>query len=536
VTARALPIRSVTTAAYIIFAALSAFLLFYNLDGRLLWGDEAETAVLAKNTVHFGVPKTFDGRNRITLYGAGIDGNEDDLWVLSPWLQEYAAAASFKLFGFNTAAARAPFALIAWLSLILLGRVAHRIYRDHRVTLTTLLLVGTSEIFLLHARQCRYYSIAVLAQTLVAYGIYELLIHSRTAPFILTIALILQFYSNYIIALANVPLLFLVGAMLFRESPKYSLPLVSSLIATAFAAAPWILYARVWRQSAGVGHESWLSKLLVYTGEFNFHFLPLSFLLLPLIGWFALKLRRQRASAAGASPESPLIENKFQTQPTLAAFEGFLLLLLPLYVAVIALAPGVYLRYLLPVLPIACLLAAAWLFRYVRRPSIIIPLLVLQCAANIIALGTLYPLRGKHSLTLTFPRFVATLNQLYPERLQDVLIFLKKESKPNQTIFTFDPEFPLQFYTDLKIIDARLSGGALSEPWPDWILPESATALVARPRLLPKPLIPLYESITIPVHASLRYGDIPEPDLYEYRSPTNMSPFVLYKRRPTQAD
>lgn len=96
--------------------ALGAFLLFYNLDGRLLWGDEAETAVLARNITRFGLPYTDDGRNVISLYGPSIDNNADGLWTWSPWLQEYIAAASFCLFGPSTWSARIPFAGIGFLS------------------------------------------------------------------------------------------------------------------------------------------------------------------------------------------------------------------------------------------------------------------------------------------------------------------------------------------------------------------------------------------------------------------------------------
>ncbi len=51
-------------AAVLIF---SGFLLLYGLNGRLLWGDEAETAVLARNVTRFGVLRTEDGTNNITL-------------------------------------------------------------------------------------------------------------------------------------------------------------------------------------------------------------------------------------------------------------------------------------------------------------------------------------------------------------------------------------------------------------------------------------------------------------------------------------
>ena len=91
---------------YGLFLAFAFFLLFYNLDGHLLWGDEAETAVLAKNVVQFGVPRTFDGTNYILLHGR-MDENRDHVWIWSPWLQEYFAASSFVLFGSTTWAARA---------------------------------------------------------------------------------------------------------------------------------------------------------------------------------------------------------------------------------------------------------------------------------------------------------------------------------------------------------------------------------------------------------------------------------------------
>ena len=53
--------------AYGLLLGAALFLCFYRLDARLLWGDEAETATLARNVLHFGVPKTSDGLNETTL-------------------------------------------------------------------------------------------------------------------------------------------------------------------------------------------------------------------------------------------------------------------------------------------------------------------------------------------------------------------------------------------------------------------------------------------------------------------------------------
>jgi hypothetical protein len=45
---------------------LAALLIFANLDDRRLWDDEAETALLAKSTLRFGVPVAWDGVTRIS--------------------------------------------------------------------------------------------------------------------------------------------------------------------------------------------------------------------------------------------------------------------------------------------------------------------------------------------------------------------------------------------------------------------------------------------------------------------------------------
>jgi hypothetical protein len=45
---------------------VGALLIFPNLDDRYLWDDEAETALLAKNVLRFGVPVAWDGVSLIS--------------------------------------------------------------------------------------------------------------------------------------------------------------------------------------------------------------------------------------------------------------------------------------------------------------------------------------------------------------------------------------------------------------------------------------------------------------------------------------
>jgi 4-amino-4-deoxy-L-arabinose transferase-like glycosyltransferase len=222
---------------YALFLAFAFFLLFYHLDNHLLWGDEGETAVLAKNVTRFGVPRTFDGTNYILLHNQR-DENRDHVWVWSPWLQEYLAAGSFVLFGPTTWAARAPFALIGWCSLVALALVAYKIYRSHWVALASVVLLGASEVFLLHARQCRYYPISILGEILLVYGVHQLFARNRRGIWFAALALILQFYSNYIVVVANLPALFILAGMLRRQGKPAMLRVVAVLVVLMAAALP----------------------------------------------------------------------------------------------------------------------------------------------------------------------------------------------------------------------------------------------------------------------------------------------------------
>ena len=261
---------------YVAFLAFACFLLFYHLDNHLLWGDEGETAVLAKNVAQFGVPRTFDGTNYILLHGRR-DETRDHVWIWSPWLQEYLAASAFIVLGPTTWAARAPFALIGWCSLVALALIAYKIYRSHWVALASAVLLGTSEVFLLHARQCRYYSISVFAEILLVYGIHQLLAQNRRGIWLAALALVLQFYSNYIMVVANLPGL-LVLAWMLRKQGKSAVLGVSAVPGILFVAAlPWLVYAHPWGQTSVAGGENYFRKAWEYLMEFHFHFIPLCF-------------------------------------------------------------------------------------------------------------------------------------------------------------------------------------------------------------------------------------------------------------------
>ncbi|MGA2179978.1 MAG: glycosyltransferase family 39 protein [Verrucomicrobiota bacterium] len=499
---------------YVAFLAFACFLLFYHLDNHLLWGDEGETAVLAKNVAQFGVPRTFDGTNYILLHGRR-DETRDHVWIWSPWLQEYLAASAFIVLGPTTWAARAPFALIGWCSLVALALIAYKIYRSHWVALASAVLLGTSEVFLLHARQCRYYSISVFAEILLVYGIHQLLAQNRRGIWLAALALVLQFYSNYIMVVANLPGL-LVLAWMLRKQGKSAVLGVSAVPGILFVAAlPWLVYAHPWGQTSVAGGENYFRKAWEYLMEFHFHFIPLCFLLLPLLGF--IPACRDRPTTG---PEVP------------RRWERLLLLWLPLYFVTIVITPGFYLRYLLPLLPVACLLAAAWIFRHVKWRALAALVVAVLALSNAFSLVTACPFREAHTLRFPLVEYGEGLAAPYTDRFADVLDFFKSQAHPGEKVLTFDPDFPLMFYTQLVVIDGHIMGPPEGQ-LPDWILPNSASGVVAQESVaLPEFLRPHYEMITIPVHDSVQAGSVPEPDIYQYRSVPARVPFTIYKLRP----
>jgi len=506
-TTRRLPVA----ACYAAVLAFTGFLLFYHLENHLLWGDEAETAVLARNVAHFGLPVTQDGTNYIILHGT-IDETRGHVWTWSPWLQEYLAAGSFLLFGPTTWAARAPFAFIGLVSVMGLGWVAWKIFQRHRIALAAMLLLGTSEVFLLHARQCRYYSISVWCEILLLYAVYLLFRGNRRGVWLAGVALVLEYYSNYIIAVANVPAL-LVLAWMLRKPEQRGVRRVAAILAILAAAAlPWMIYARPWRQGVVFGGEDYWLKGLGYLTQIHFYFMPLCFLLLPLLG---LMGKRKKTPPRAPEPSRP--------------WERFILILLGLYFVVIVFTPGFFLRYLLPILPAICLVAAVWVFRYIKWPALAAAVIGLQAATNLFPLVTGFAIPGRPPLRFPVVEFVEGMATPYTNRFADVLDFFNREARPGDRVLSFDPEFPLIFYTKLKIVDGRLAGDAPMQ-WPRWILPLPASGVMSQePAQPPADLDARYDEITLEVHDSPLGDSYPQPGAYQYHTSEKRAPFVIYK-------
>lgn len=509
--------KNKTIAILAIPILFAAFVLFFNLGDRMLWGDEAETALLGVNITKFGVPKAADGKNYITVLGAGRDTNKDDIWVWSPWLDEYIAAVSFALFGKTTTTARLPFAFIAFFSVVFLASMAHRFYHKNELTLFATLLFVTNVAFILHARQCRYYALICLAQMCLIYGYHRLLIgRSKSGIFYLVLALTVDFHCNYIFVLPNILAIVISTLVVYRRHTRLVRNELICLAIFSLFVVPWLLYAQPWYQSGYLGFKGSGVKLLYCLLQINFHIVPVVVLLVPTV-MYLTKRGKLRAKSHGITEKATKV---------------FLWTLVLAHLLVLSVTPGNFFRYLIPLIPVFILLLSVIIVDYVRPRFLRYLLVATLSLSNMISVLGAYPIRGKHTVSMPIIRFLGEITSEYDNALEDVVLFLRSNASPDESIFVLDPEFPLIFYTDMRVIDARLNPRLNINDLPDWIFAQSASGIPHAPELqLPAVLENDYELIVLPVHDSPRGDSRPDPEAHVSFMSDRSRGFKIYKKK-----
>jgi len=510
-------IKNKTVAMLAIPILLAAFVLFFNLGDRLIWGDEAETALLGVNITKFGVPKATDGKNYITLLGAGSDTNKNDIWVWSPWLDEYIAALSFSIFGKTTTAARLPFVLIAFCSVIFLALLAHRFYHKKKLTLFVTLLYVSNVAFLLHARQCRYYALICLAQICLIYG-YHLLLKgcSKNGIFYLVLALTVDFYCIYIVALPNVLAIVIVTLIIHRRHTCLFKNVLKSLAIFSLFVIPWLLYAQPWHQSGYMGFKDFGGKLFYRLMQINFHIVPVVLLLVPVIMYFTKREKLRKKSQDITQKDTKV----------------FLWMLVLSHLLLLSVTPGYFFRYLIPLIPVFILLISVIINDYVRVRFLQYLLVATLSLSNIISVFGAFPFSMQHPVSMPIIRYLNEITSDYKNTLEDVVLFLKKNASSDESIAVLDPEFPIIFYTDMQVIDIRLNSQVKANDLPDWIFSQSASGILKMPDLQPPDIFKNnYELIVLQVHDSILGDSRADPDVHVSFTSDKFKGFKIFKKK-----
>jgi hypothetical protein len=328
-----------------------------------LWQDEAQTAVLADRMLRFGRPLAYDGKNLVTIdYFPAEDGNSigqrsgdpkaavdyyihrgdfkpDTTWIWHPWGQFIVEAISLKTLGHSALSARMPFALAAIITVLLLYLFVLRELNSSFIATLAALFLTLNTYWILHGRQCRYYSLSslFLLITLMSYAHWQN--GGRWGAFAFVAAAWCWFQVDY--GTLWPVLLVLFADALIADRHRVWRPLMIGAC-LAITLLPFIYYFELWRRHPVPG-KPWADRFLRNLFNMNQYVVPM----LVVIAAIILLSRRWESLAV---PERRLARIACAT---IAAF----IVWVPLV------APTSFLRYVIIVAPLGCILTAWVLVR-----------------------------------------------------------------------------------------------------------------------------------------------------------------------------
>jgi hypothetical protein len=498
---------------------LAALLIFANLDDRYLWDDEAETALLARNVLRFGVPVAWDGAGLVSQE-CGADYDRNYLWRQTPWLPIYVAAGSFALFDASTFTARLPFALLGLLavpSMYLLGR---RVFGDQ---LTALIGAGSlllSVPFLLHVRQCRYYALAILAVIWVLYCFFLLPVRRRLAAAGLALALTVLLHTSHLMFFGAVAGLAL-GSVVVALDVTLLAWLATAVAAAVLVNLPWLFGAGLGETSGRLlalgSLKSFAVNLGGYATRIELHAFPALLLAVALIAVAVVTRARPDSRSPGV-----------RVCLALCAFAlGHAL--------VVATVPFVFFRYLITLLPVFALLQA-WVVRTLATRSRVLAVAVLLLAllpdrADLV--------RGRFSVTLA--KYVDEITHHVPGPIEAIVRHLATAARQGDRLFISYGDLPLRFYTRLAVRGGQGCQSLAGWPPPDFVIvryffrfrPAAPGAREDTERTLHylKSELPqhLYRRVDLPAEDTV-WENIPEPDRHIFRGGGDRPKITVYEK------
>lgn len=412
--------------------ALGGVMLFYDLGGRYMWQDEAQTPLLAKTVLMHGVPKATDGLNNFSQM-RGAEYGEDLIWRWHQWLPFYLLAPFLKILGPSTFAARLPFVLISLASLYVFYLLARRYFGDKRA-LFALFCLALYVPFMLLARQSRYYAPEMFFCILGLYSWAMMPANEKKYGIMLffsTLGLFHSLHLYYFILCAAL----LTHSFLFRRDKLQ--PLFIIIAASAALNLPFfftIYNVGLEAASPVLLSGSRLAIALKNYGAYTFIFLmPAILLLIPIFITSAAVLKKKRIFT-----DNPLY------------FEGLALLVIFCLSAITAMS----------------FLAHTPFYRNIAAT---VPIFALLCALILYPIARINPLAGIAAMLLFLNllpsplyKFLGELKNGYSGPIRCITDYLNANAPPGSKIAISYGDMPLKFYTNFRIIGG-LAEGPVSE-------------------------------------------------------------------------
>lgn len=535
----------------LVIGGAAALLLLSNLDGQILWQDEAQTATIAKTILHHGIPKAYDGKNFFSQeYGAEFDPSY--VWKWHTWLSFYIVAASFHLLGATTFAARLPFVLFGIATIILTYYFALSLFRNRRLAAIACFLLLISVPFLLLSRQCRYYSATVFFSLLGLWGYRRLLEEKRFASSTFVVAAVFLFQTHYIYFATLLGTLGVHALMFCRHS-------IRRLIRPAFLALlinlPWMF----WFSNIKYGeryneHLFNLEQVFLfgkmYLSDIMLFIFPLMLLIFTLFVYGLDWWKKKYAASNQWGIHTKIIWLSIVCFLFIMASWAVPYLALSLtlgaVVVLLGIASSVQSDFLknvsLLVLFIIINLAALLLtvpFPYFRYLAPLIPVLIILSALLIERAMAFHPLLGILGLIIAvvpnklFDDYIYEITHSYKGPMEGIVRYLQDHGAPEDTVLITYEDLPLKFYTSMRVVGGLTGENLAPYTNPQWVilrkypagLQDSAIRNHARDNIIWKK----YERISLP-YPDIRYQNREDPRDHVFRTVQDEDSVSLFRR------
>ena len=483
----------------IMLLIVAAFLIFANLDNIYLWADEAETAVIARNTLIYGFPRGYDERN--TVWGTGGFG-PNYIWIYHTWLQFYLVAFSFLVFGINTFAARLPFAVLGFFSIFLTYRLSWCLFKDKNISRISTLFLVFSIPFLLHLRQCRYYSLTVFTVLLVLLSYLQFVENKRLAALKLVISFILLFHSNHGTFIPVFIALFLHYIVFHSRSKDLKKLLIVCALIFLFT-LPWMFLLKSWHHGkGGFTFEHLQNQFEFYCMTINKYVFPMAFFSVTAAIYLAIKRRL---------PALPRHINRSK----------FWLVIFTIVVSIsfLCVVDQRHFRYIVQLIPLLFIVEALILSRWFK---------INKYLATIVTLILLFSnfFNSPH-LKIPLLNYLYEITHDYDGPNEGIVKFLCENANPTDTVKIQWGDRSVIFYTNL-FVDSRPFFEY--ETYPEWIV--FRRDWISKEDLKEKYFQKIekqYQKIAID-YPDIYWGNRPEPGYHKFRTVSNVPKVIIYKR------
>jgi hypothetical protein len=437
---------SVERSILLVILAVAAWACLWNLGAPRLWQDEAETALLGRNILKFGVPRVWDGQNLVAQFYA-LDFDRHLLFQKS-WLPPYLVAGSFAVFGESTVTARLPFALASILTVWLTWRVARRFSGSPLTALSAAGLLSVSLPFVLYARQCRWYGVAMALSLLLVETEDNLEQPSARVPWLsFGVTLAALYHTNFLVCAATAAGIILARATTRGWHSLVARRFVLGLVVASVLVLPHAIAFPAFGEAVnGGGPSSYFATVGWVVGDLNRYLLPVPGLAILLVIGARQVLRRGWFQRLAIVLGVAVLTGSLTMWSGLVTIIGF--------------------RYVVNLLPLAAILTASVFTEALgSKPAFLAGLLALNAATHVVGFPlSMWPPAGRPGLART-DLLDGWRAVVHPVRgpIDAAVEFLESNAKAGEYLHTPYEALPIQFYTKLRTSGLQTVAPRLAE-------------------------------------------------------------------------